>query len=64
MTAPPYVHNYLDAQAWIFLHWGLPLIGLIIVIATGKYILETWYEDHESDDSKDFKGLGLNKDDK
>jgi hypothetical protein len=46
MDIPANVQNYYDAQWWIFVHWGIP-VGFILVVVWGIVI---WLQDKYDDD--------------
>ena len=64
-SEPQYVQQYTDAQFWLFLHYGLPVLIVIGLI----YAITAWYqylddihvndEDEEEWAKKAGKTLGL-----
>lgn len=58
---PESVTQYLDAQWWMFLHWGLPLIGLALLLAAAVLLVKAFqdYGAHEDDEEDDGAPLDL-----
>jgi hypothetical protein len=61
---PDYVNQYLDAKWWIFIHWGLPVLCVYLLVY-GIVAWQQYQEDcHVNDEGEELsktagKTLGL-----